>query len=472
MSRCTAKTVSGNRCRLSSIPAATYCHLHKTMQDNNIQVRVFPISADVMDNMIPVPPGFVTHEILTNLFSNTVEKQIAALDALKLIRTQEQVDDILASGILPNIITYATNDEYDERVRTLACWVLTNLSSLSDESGGKAIYDTGVCEKLLDISFTHPNSELASQALWCVANVSVTNAAYSNKFISYDGIIEKLCNIMLNISSTLDKLRTATHMLGSLSDFVSHETAMYIMNEIPKFPPANITDSEVLTSIMNTIKTIYKKTRSVGPISLKFFMEIINQTIKPNTAVSIKNALYIVGDIISSNGKELIKRLIDMDVITTLWNLTKSKDCYIRNEALWTISNVVCEKEAIEIVMNMPGFLSDIVYLADKNENAIWTISNILSMCENEHAVQIVWSGAPRALVRNLSTYSDKITTVALEGLLYAFEKQPLLTYKGLHNTDFINVMESKCIPSDHGMCVHALKLQTLYYKQMSCNPE
>lgn len=387
MTRCSALLNSQRRCRQTAEPGSRYCAEHA------------------------VPAYFFPNSVFLDIDSDDPECVCQALELVKMIKTDEEVDQILQSGLLEKIV--ACTDSTHAKIKDTALWCLVNFCSLSEPKGSKACIEHGLVPKLVRILMTEVNMNGA----WCLANIASTDETIGRSVCSEFLTYAPLIAVLRNQGLTSLTRSTYAYLLESMAPAMNNAELEQLMCALGELPLECLeVDPDVRRSLLKVVKIC----SSIYPDLFKIPTEFLLNALESEDMT----AIITLGNLMASENKSLIHKYLEAGILQILKRLLENAEAPHGKEILWMLSNIACEIEGAKRIIECYGLIDLIQQRKGVSiKDALWTLTNLAKTTTIEGAHFLVSCDVLTTFVNSISYTNVLNSNLALQGIVHIVEK-------------------------------------------------
>jgi hypothetical protein len=358
-----------------------------------------------------VPAYFFPNSVFLDIDSNDPECVCQALELVKMIKTEMEVDQVIQSGLLEKIV--ACTDSTHAKVKDAAIWSLVNFCSLSDPTGSKACIEHGMVPKLVRMLMTEVNINAA----WCLANIASTDKTMGrtvcSEFLTYAPIL----TVLRNQEHTSLTRCTYAYFLESVAPAMNSAESEQLICALGELPLDCLEqDPEVRCAILKVIKIC----AGAYPHLFRFPAPFLLHAVESENAT----ALITLGNLMASDNKVVINEYLEAGIVPILKTLLETVEIPKGKEILWMLSNIACEVEGARRMIECDGLI-DVIQRQKSHsvKDALWTLTNLAKTTTIEGATALVACDVLSTFVNSISYTNVLNSNLALQGILHIVEK-------------------------------------------------
>ncbi len=356
------------------------------------------------------PSYFFPNSVFLDLESSDDMVVLSAIDAIKMVQTEDNVHDIVRSGVLPKLLSYVdhSNDEFVER----ALWACVNIASHNDPYGSKHLVDAGIVAKLVLRLMTKESLNAA----WCLANIAGTDTVYGRHVCSEFLTYEPLLSVLRNTEHSPILRGTYSFLLENMARAMNDAELEHLLKGLGRIPVADLEhDPEVRDNVLGILKIVSSK----YPYLYEFPKEFLLNALRVPKGL----AVIIIGNIMASDNKALIHHYLESDIMPILKSLLENDTGY-EKEVLWMLSNIACEYEGARKMITCDDLLETIVSKRHFSmKDALWTFTNLAKTTNADGAFAMVAADVLTMFTNNISYTNALLSRLALQGIIHIMEK-------------------------------------------------
>eukprot|EP01099_Mayorella_cantabrigiensis_P000037 TRINITY_DN1020_c0_g1_i2.p1 TRINITY_DN1020_c0_g1~~TRINITY_DN1020_c0_g1_i2.p1 ORF type:complete len:483 (+),score=120.28 TRINITY_DN1020_c0_g1_i2:101-1549(+) len=335
------------------------------------------------------------------------------------IERQPPIDEVIATGIVPTLVTYLTPNFHPD-LQFEAAWALTNIAS-GTAKHTLTVLESGALPHLIALMGPHSTEELKEQAIWAVGNIAGDSPGCRDLCINLNAIPSILST--LEGTTRISLLRNATWTLSNLCrgkpepDFSKVQLCLPALAKLLSY-----TDEEILTDSCWALS--YLSDGSNNKIQAVIDTGVVPRIAQllGHTAVSVVTpSLRTIGNIVTGDDSQT-QHVISSGALRYLTSLLKNNKRAIQKETCWLISNITAGTPAqIQAVIDS-GVMPQIISLLeeghlDVKREAAWALSNATCAGTIEQIHFLVSLGALKPICNLLESSDSRIINVLLDAL-------------------------------------------------------
>ena len=357
--------------------------------------------------------------------------QLEALTTVRRLVSVQQnppIDTILATGILPRVVTILAKGSSDHQFE--AAWILTNLSSGSSEHT-KAVVDAGAIP-ILAQALQHSHVPIQEQCVWALGNVAGDQPAYRNGLLQA-GIVQALVGLckpgasaplMRNVTWTMSNLCRGKNPPPDMAQMT------LLIPYLVQLTAAN--DDEVVSDACwalsfltddDEIHGLEGKQRHVPQVVAT---GVVGHLVKltGHRSMSIATpALRTMGNVVSGTDDAHTDMAVQAGLLDQAVHILQtSTDVQLRKELCWVISNVTAGTHAQINAVLQAKLVPTLIQIIkgpypEVVKEAAFALANVCSEGTDSHVASMVQEGVVAAFCHLLDVADAKIVEIGLEGL-------------------------------------------------------
>lgn len=373
------------------------------------------------------------------------------------------IDDLIASGLVPRIVALASgagggmDTGHNHEMQIDAIWCCTNIASGTSEQTTHLI-DQGAHIIVLSLLYTKPKREyewqICNQALWCLGNF-VGDSSKLRDLLLRAGIVDAIMDLFVSKTdlaspkTRLDLMRNAAWIISLTLRGEPKPDTKLIAPAIPWLAehlrsgfhwqePAlkdvlvalcdfiSLADEDVVDQILKCDVCTYSARLIIDIKSSLIVTANSSSDTSPSPSHSaneiINIALNILGAVVSKTDKQT-KVAVDaglFDIIKLLTN-EKIEDASMKKTIMWIISNVACNADHIQIIIDH-GLVDHIIH-ATKDPStriqleAAHAVANFTCYGDDGQITFSIARGIIPAICEMLKSSNETTVTVTLEAV-------------------------------------------------------
>jgi hypothetical protein len=337
------------------------------------------------------------------------------------------IDDIIDAGFIPILIDLLTVSQ-DTRMKTEACWALTNIAAGDTAQTYKLMLSSDIVKLSLEL-LNEQSRDIIDQTLWLIGNLTGTDVYCRDVYLQAN-VTQKLIDLYQADTPPATVLHI-TWIMSNLnrnkpSPKYSQTAPMIhlISNIFHRFGGGNITSSmDIIENCLwalshftdgpNERLELVLNTPEITRIVL-YCMTFDDQKIKVP-------ALRVVGNLVTGSDVHT-QIVIDSGVLGQLEKLIQDPRSSIRREACWALSNICAGTRSQISQIIDSGLIQILVNICHKDKQtvykeAMYSLTNATSGANNNDLQRLVDLGVLEVLCKRLRDTEAKIIQVALEGI-------------------------------------------------------
>ncbi len=369
-------------------------------------------------------------DIIEAFRTQNIEQKYQGLVGIRklLALNHSPIQELIDIGTVPELLSLLDNSPAEFQYEAL--WCLTNIATGTSDQANNIVVKGGIPKivKLLD----SPIEELRVQSAWLIGNLASDCLKIRDTLIK-EKAFDKLLTI---IASTNDKalIKQATWAVGNffrIRPKPPYEIVQKCLNTIARAMMIIQSDNEFLADACFILYFLTENYKEI--IKNLLDIDIIQQIMK-NLEYDIKfiqiNCLRIIGNIASGNANQT-QKLLDLGVLNYLKKTIFSPHKQIRKETAWILSNIAAgTQKQIETLINediLPILARSIKEdIPEIKKECIWAVCNLTSVENPVYLDKILQQGILNIICECLKMDDAKYLAVCLEafGNLLAYGKK------------------------------------------------
>lgn len=340
------------------------------------------------------------------------------------------IQAVIDTGIVPILVEFISQDQYDSSLQFEAAWALTNIASGTGEQTEVVVCSNAIPQfiRLLE----SPREDIREQGMWGLGNIAGDRSEYRDLVIQFSGGLGK-CVDACRRSKRLSTTRTGVWSLSNLCRGKPRPDFELIAPVIPylTYVLHCNTDSDTISDACWALDGLSEHPKGVASIVANGVVSVLCRLLSHREVVVQRPALRVIGQVAAGDTQQT-QEVIDQGVLPCLKTLLDSPRKNIRKDACWTLSNTAAGSSAqLQAILNA-GIIPKLVdVFCNDNEievkkEAAWAICNACTSRKQEHLEYLISNQCVRPVCEMLAIDDTKILEVALEALenILEFGKQ------------------------------------------------
>ena len=364
-------------------------------------------------------------QLVEAVHSQDPQRQLEAVIAFRKLLSIERnppIDDVIASGVVPRLVSFLMAAE-NPALQFEAAWALTNVASGTTKHTQKVI-ECGAVDIFVRL-LSSPNEDVREQAVWALGNIA-GDSCLCRDLVLEKGALQPLLKLC-DVTGRLTMLKNATWTLSNFCRGKPQPRFELVQPALPVLAHIinHSEDAEVLTDACWALSYLSDDT---GPSNTKIQAVIqagvtrkLVQLLMHNSPNVKTPALRTVGNIVTGDDQQT-QEILRMSALPCLKALLDNPKKGIRKEACWTLSNITAGNTyQIQQVIDA-GILPPLISILEREDfdirkEAAWAISNATSGGDPQQIRRLVEEGVIKPLCDLLDANDPKIIMVAIEGI-------------------------------------------------------